>query len=219
MVFASREDAGRELAQLLSRQSVRLDLVLGLPRGGVVVAVEVARILKLPLDVVAVRKIGHPYQPEFAIGAMAEAGVILVDPGDGNVLDVRKEEVDEVVARETARLHQYETRFHPHGRSDFRGKRVLIVDDGIATGATTEAAVHSVRKQQASYVAVAAPVCSSSALLRLSSVADEVRALVVDPNFLAVGNYYDSFEQVSDDEVLRALASFSVAKKPDDCSH
>jgi len=205
VMFASREDAGLKLGRCLQDQGVRADLVLGLPRGGVVVAAAVARILHLPLDVLIVRKIGHPRQREFAVGALAENGVIVLDEGVIGANTVIRAELEAVIQEEKDRLAGYLARFHTGGVPALAGKAVLLVDDGLATGATTEAAVLSVRKQSARTVVVAAPVASTSAVERLARVADEVRVLCMDPEFDAVGRYYDVFAQTTDEEVLELL--------------
>jgi putative phosphoribosyl transferase len=205
MMFASREDAGQRLGEYLKEQKVAAELVLGLPRGGVVVAAEVARALHLPLDVLIVRKIGHPFQREFAVGALAEHGVILLDETAVGRNPAVRAELDEVIEEEKERLRAYHAKFHPEGGPKLAGKVVLLVDDGLATGATTEAAVLSVRKQHARKIVVAAPVASTNAAERLARVADEVQVLWVDPDFEAVGRYFDVFSQTSDQEVLELL--------------
>jgi putative phosphoribosyl transferase len=205
MMFASREDAGKRLGHYLKEQKVAVDLVLGLPRGGVVVAAEVAHALHLPLDVLIVRKIGHPYHREFAVGALAEHNVILLDEDVVGRNPVVRAELDEIIAEEKERLRSYQARFHPEGAPNLAGKAVLLVDDGLATGATTEAAVLSVRKQDARKIVVAAPVASTNAVERLARVAEEVQVLWVDPDFEAVGRYYDVFSQTNDQEVLELL--------------
>ena len=204
-MFASREDAGVKLGRCLQDQGVRADLVLGLPRGGVVVAAAVAQILRLPLDVLIVRKIGHPRQREFAVGALAENGVIVLDEGVSGASAAVRAELEAIIQEEKDRLAGYQARFHPRGVPALTGKTILLVDDGLATGATTEAAVLSVRKQSARTIVVAAPVASTNAVERLARVADEVRVLCVDPDFNAVGRYYDVFAQTTDEEVLELL--------------
>ena len=204
-MFASREDAGLKLARCLQDQQVRADLVLGLPRGGVVVAAEVARTLDLPLDVLLVRKIGHPRHREFAVGALAENGVTVLDEGVIETSGVIRAELAPIIEEEKERLSSYQARFHPRGAPVLTGKTVLLVDDGLATGATTAAAVLSVRKQNALSIVVAAPVASTHAVERLAPLADEVRVLRMDPDFEAVGQYYDVFAQTTDEEVLELL--------------
>jgi predicted phosphoribosyltransferase len=204
-MFASREDAGVKLGRCLHEQRVRADLVLGLPRGGVVVAAGVAQALHLPLDVLVVCKIGHPWHREFAVGALAENGVVVLDEGAVGSDPMVRAELEEIIQEEKERLRSYQARFHPKGAPDLKGKAVLLVDDGLATGATTEAAVLSARKRNASTIVVAAPVASTNAVERLARVADEVRALCVDPAFDAVGRYYAVFSQTTDEEVLEVL--------------
>ena len=204
-MFASREDAGLKLGRCLQDQGVRADLVLGLPRGGVVVAAGVARALHLPLDVLLVRKIGHPWHREFAVGALAENGVTVLDEDVIGTNAVIRTELEPIIKEEKERLRSYQARFHPEGAPALAGKIVLLVDDGLATGATTEAAVLSVRKQNARTIVVAAPVASTHAVERLARVADEVRVLRMDPDFEAVGQYYDVFIQTTDEEVLELL--------------
>ena len=205
MTFASREDAGIRLTQLLQHQQVRPDLVLGLPRGGVVVAAEVAKGLHVPLDVLIVRKIGHPLHREFAVGALAESDVVILDEKVIGNNPIIRAELNHVIEEEKQRLQTYHLRFHQSGGRELAGKVVLLVDDGLATGATTEAAVLSARKQGTSKVIVAAPVASTHAVERLQKAADGVFALWIDPDFDAVGRYYDSFSQTTDEEVLDLL--------------
>ncbi|HVU99860.1 MAG TPA: phosphoribosyltransferase family protein [Verrucomicrobiae bacterium] len=205
-MFESREDAGRQLALFLRSQAIDADLVLGLPRGGVVVAAEVSRALNCPLGVLVVRKIGHPYHREFAVGAIAEAGVVLLDE-HASGLSAWRAELDEVVREEQARLRDYQQKFHEGTATDPRGKAALIIDDGLATGATTEAAVLSARKQGARRITVAAPVASTNAVERLRNQADTIRVLIADPAFEAVGQYYESFPQTTDEEVIELLHS------------
>jgi len=205
VTFLSREEAGRELGYHLVERGVQPDVVLGLPRGGVVVAAEVARILQRPLDVLVVRKLGHPRHREYAVGALAEHGVVLLDNAAMRESHVVRADLDEIIAEETDRLRDYQTKFHHNGHQTLSGKFVLIVDDGLATGATTEAAVMSAKSQRARLVYVATPVASPGAVDRVAAVADEVISLVVDPGFFAVGQYYQSFPQTADEEVLTLL--------------
>ena len=205
MRFASRQDAGRRLGQHLLQRGVEVDWVLGLPRGGVVVAAEVAHRLQRPLDVLVVRKIGHPWHREFAVGALAEPDIVIFDKATLVTVPVPRGQLDKVVVEEMARLREYRACFHGSDPPLIHDRTILLVDDGLATGATAEAAVVSVRKQGAHRVLVAAPVASMSAFERLQCVADEVVALLVDPGFEAVGQYYDEFSQTDDEEVLALL--------------
>jgi putative phosphoribosyl transferase len=205
MRFASRQDAGRQLGQHLCHQGAQVDLVLGLPRGGVVVAAEVARLLQRPLDVLVVRKIGHPWHREFAVGALAEPDIAIFDEATLREVPAPRGQLDKVVAEEMARLREYRSHFHSPGSLSLQDKNVLLVDDGLATGATAEAAALSAKQQGARWVTMAAPVASTSAVERLRHVADEVVVLLADSNFEAVGQYYDEFSQTNDEEVIALL--------------
>jgi putative phosphoribosyl transferase len=205
MQFASRQDGGRKLAGHLEQEGAQADLVLGLPRGGVVVAAEVARALHRPLDVLVVRKIGHPHFREFAVGALAEPDVVLLHKQAMEQTRVHASELDAVIAEERQRLRDYRRRFAGSQPPDLAGKSVLLADDGLATGSTMQAAVQSARQRGASRVLVAVPVASEHAFEVLSQEADRVYALLVDPDFEAVGRYYALFEQTTDEEVMEAL--------------
>jgi predicted phosphoribosyltransferase len=214
MTFTSRTEAGQRLGAHLAEQDVQADVVLGLPRGGVIVAAEVARILKCPLDVLVVRKIGHPGHREFAVGALAEDGTVVLDQAVIERSGVSPGALEKVLAEETARLAEYQARFLRPNRPSLEGRTVLIVDDGLATGATTEAAVRSARNRGAARIIVAAPVASDNAVQRLERGADKVMALMVDPEFDAVGRYYLSFPQTTDEEVRAILATCGQETEP-----
>ena len=205
MKFASRQDAGCQLGKFLRERGATADIVLGLPRGGVVVAAEVARELKLPLDVLVVRKIGHPFQREFAVGALAEPDVVSLDDESLGEFPVARSELDKIIEEEKVRLRGYCRRFHFSEKPPLDGKKVLLVDDGLATGATAEAAAISVRRQNAERILIAAPVASPQTVERLRRVADEGLILWQDFNFQAVGQYYEKFPQTGDDEVIDLL--------------
>lgn len=205
--FASRQEAGQRLGQYLLERRLQSDLVLGLPRGGVIVAAEVAKALTRPLDVLVVRKIGHPLHREFAVGAMAEDGTVVLDQEVLCRTGVHRAGLEEVVAEERRRLEEYHAKFHRPNRPQLKDASVLIVDDGLATGATTEVAARAAKAQGAEAVAVAAPVASENAIQRLERVADQVIAILVDPDFDAVGRYYRSFPQTTDAEVQQILST------------
>ncbi len=205
MMFSSREDAGQRLGRLLKEQGVVADLVLGLPRGGVVVAAEVARVLGLPLDVLVVRKIGHPFHREFAVGALAENGVTILDESVITSNPGLLAELASIIEEETRRLQDYQARFHRGKPLEVADRRVLLVDDGLATGATMEAAVLSGQHRGARSILVAAPVASTDAVERLKKITDQVIVEWADPDFDAVGRYYDLFAQTTNEEVLGLL--------------
>jgi putative phosphoribosyl transferase len=203
MSFRSRQDAGQQLARHLLNEGIGVDVVIGLPRGGVIVASEVAHVLQRPLSVLVVRKIGHPNHREYAVGALAENDVILLNERTISNETMRAE-LSEVVREEKERLLQYQRKFQ-FQKPDLCDKAVLIVDDGLATGTTMEAAALSARRQGAKKVVVAVPVGSTSAVEKLEHVADSVIALIADPGLEAVGAYYESFPQIDDDEVVTLL--------------
>jgi putative phosphoribosyl transferase len=205
MVFASRQEAGERLAEFLRARGIKVDLVLGLPRGGVVVAAGVAHELKLPLDVLVVRKIGHPLQPEFALGALAEPDSVFLNDELLREYPVGRGKLDKIINAEGERLLEYRRQFHLHDAPLLEGKAILLVDDGLATGATAEVAAISARKQNAGRIVIAAPVASTNAVERLRHIADEVEVLSEEPGFEAVGQYYSTFSQTENDEVISLL--------------
>lgn len=205
MLFTSRQEAGERLGKYLRWRGVTVDVVLGLPRGGVVVAAGVARELKLPLDVLVVRKIGHPLQPEFAVGALAEPDTVFLSEETLQDFPISPARLDKIIAQEKIHLAEYRRQFHLHNIPALAGKIVLLVDDGLATGATAEAAVISARKQNAGRIVLAAPVASTKAAERLRRVADAVEVLSEDPDFQAVAQFYDSFSPTHDEEVVSLL--------------
>ena len=207
MDFKDRRDAGRALAKALDAWRGRPGLlVLGLPRGGVPVASEVARALGAPLDVLVVRKLGHPGQEEFAMGAIASGGVRYLDEST-LAWPVPAAEIEAVVEREQVELARRE-RLYRGERAPLalEGRVLLLVDDGLATGATMRAAVMAVRAGRPQRIVVAVPVASREALQSVGSVADEVVCVFTPAHFRAVGQWYEDFGQTSDEEVCRLLA-------------
>lgn len=207
MKFASRQDAGRCLGRYLKEQGVRAELVLGLLRGGVVVAFEVARVLGLPLDVMPVRKIGHPLNREFAVGALAEPDVFVLDKNALTEAPADRAQLDAVIVEEASRLRDYSLKFRKALPFSLAGRIILLVDDGLATGSTAEAATLSAHAQKSKQIIIAVPVCSEGALTRLKKCADNILALDVDQNFGAVGQHYQTFTQTTDEEVAALLKS------------
>jgi predicted phosphoribosyltransferase len=203
MLFQHRADAGRRLALKLARYADRPDvLVLGLPRGGVPVAYEVARALRAPLDVFLVRKLGVPGQEELAMGAIASGGVRVLNEEVVHKLGISEDVLDEVAAEEERELERREWAYRD-GRlpPDVRGKVVVLVDDGLATGSTMRAAVAALHRLGPARIVVAVPVGSPDTCAELGEEADElVCALMPDP-FLAVGIWYEDFAQTTDEEV------------------
>lgn len=206
--FADRAAAGRELAELLRQYAGRNDaVVLALPRGGVPVAYEVARQLRLQLDVVLVRKLGVPGREELAMGAIATPGYTYLDRWLLNRLEISQDEVDTVVARERRELERREHAYRDDRPPPVvRDRIVICVDDGLATGATMRAAVGALRAGHPAKIVVAVPVASASIAAELRKVADEVVAARLPETFRAVSLWYENFSQTSDAEVRELLA-------------
>jgi len=205
--FADRVAAGRRLARELDGfRGAPGCLVLGLPRGGVPVAAAVASILELPLDVLVVRKIGAPGQPEFAVGAIASGGVTIFNEEVPRELTLSAE-VQETAAREWRELERREAAYRAsRGPLRLDGLTVILVDDGAATGSSMLAAVRAARLLGAREVVVALPVASSEAIALLRNEADRVTCISTPADFVAVGRWYEDFPQVTDAEVRNLLA-------------
>lgn len=205
--FADRAEAGRFLAaELATRKLPGNVIVLALPRGGLPVGLEVAKKLQAPLDVVIVRKLGVPWQPELAMGAIASGSVQTLDRDLIRELNISREDIDAVIETEKAELERRE-KLYRRGRPalDLRGRTALLVDDGLATGSTMLVAVRYVRSLKPGRTLVAVPVASVQACERLKMEADECICLATPELFSAVGQWYADFPQVSDSEVQRFL--------------
>lgn len=207
MTFRDRTAAGRVLAALLDEYANRDDtIVLGLPRGGVPVAREIALALRAPLDVLVVRKLGMPWQPEFAAGAIAPGGVLVLNHQAAAEIPGLNRLLEPVLAQERRELVRREASYR-RGRQalDVAGRTVILVDDGIATGATIEAAAIALRAMQARSIVIAVPVAPPGAIRRLARHADRIVCPEQPADFMAVGQYYDDFPQLTDAEVVRLL--------------
>jgi predicted phosphoribosyltransferase len=206
--FHDRRHAGSALASELSAYAARADVVvLGLPRGGIPVAFEVALALAAPLDVFVVRKLGWPGHEEYAMGAIASGGVRVLNPDLNRELTLRKEVLDAVAKRELAELERRERLY----RADrpalwLRGRCAILVDDGLATGSSMLAAVTALRQHRPARIVVAVPVAAPDACARMRAEADEVICATAPQPFSSVGRWYDDFDQVGDDEVKELLA-------------
>jgi len=206
--FRDRTDAGRLLVGPLGVYANRKDvLVLALPRGGVPVAYEVARRLNLPLDVFVVRKLGVPGYEELALGAIASGGVRVLNQDVIRALPGAEQIVESVTANELVEMERRERAYRGNRLPiDVRGLIVILIDDGLATGATMHAAVSALREQEPAKIVVAVPVCAPETCRQIQNVADEVMWLYAPEWFHGVGQFYDDFSQTSDDEVRRLLA-------------
>lgn len=205
-MFRDRVDAGRQLARRLSVYATFRPVVVALPRGGVPVAAEIADHLGAPLDVIVVRKIGLPWQPELAIGAIVEGDVCIVNHALIDEAGVRGDELEAAIARERVELERRVLAYRG-GRSPLRldGRVVILVDDGLATGYTARAAIELIRRRGASRVVLAVPVAPEDSVATMGRVADEFVVLQRPPGFLSIGEHYEDFRQTSDDEVVASL--------------
>jgi putative phosphoribosyl transferase len=214
MVFEDRHDAGRQLAGLLGHYRQEQPIVLGLPRGGVIVAYEVARALNAPLDVLVVRKLGVPGAEELAMGAIA-AGSTLLNTDLVRRLGLSPSTVNAVVRRETEELQRREAMYRgARPPVDVRGRAVLVVDDGLATGATAQAAVRALRARAPRRIVFAAPVCSQDGAEALRAFADAVECLECPADMSAVGFSYRHFGATTDAEVIRCLQPADARRVP-----
>jgi predicted phosphoribosyltransferase len=212
--FRDRHDAGRRLATLLERYRRERPVVLGLPRGGVVVGLEVAQALDAPLDILIVRKLGVPGAEELAMGAIA-AGSTLVDTDLVRRLGIPQSAIAEVVRRETEELVRRERAYRgARPPIPVAGRTAIVVDDGLATGATAQAAVRSLRALAPRRIVFAAPICSRDGAAALRAVADEVECLECPPAMQAVGWWYEDFSATTDAEVMDCLRQAAARGVP-----
>ncbi|MTE13573.1 phosphoribosyltransferase family protein [Nocardia aurantiaca] len=215
MFFEDRAEAGRRLAEQLAALRGTDFVVLGLPRGGVPVAFEVARSLDVPLDVIVVRKLGVPHQPELAFGAIGEDGARVINATVVDRAELTREEMSRVEQRERTELERRVVRFRAgRSRVPLTGRTAVIVDDGVATGATARAACQVARAQGAARVVLAVPVASRDALHILQREADEVICLEQPMFFYAVGQWYHHFGQTTDEEVVELLTRAAAGATP-----
>jgi putative phosphoribosyl transferase len=204
--FQDRVDAGRRLAEVLEPWHTERPVVLGLPRGGVPVAAEVAAALHAPLDVILVRKLGVPTQPELAMGAIGEDGIRVLNDDVVRIAQIEPAAIAAVEQSERAELDTRAERFRgQRPRTDVRDRTVIIVDDGIATGSTARAAIEVARAHGAARVVLAVPVAPARTCAELSGLADEVVCLEMPDPFMAVGQFYRDFSQTTDAEVVACL--------------
>ena len=216
--FADRTDAGRRLAAALSAYKDTSPVVLALPRGGVPVAAEVARALRAPLDLLIVRKIGAAMQPELALGAVVDGAAPIVVRNDDviRLTGTSEEEFAIICAREQAEVERRRQRYLADRPSPaLEGKTAIVIDDGVATGATVKAALRATRRRKPGKLVLAVPVAAPDSIAALRSEADEIVCLETPANFYALGFYYLDFSQLSDDDVVNILKDFRPQTPPD----
>jgi putative phosphoribosyl transferase len=210
-MFQDRNDAGKQLAARLVQLKFRRPVVLALPRGGVAIGFEIANRLGAPLDIVLVRKIGVPWQPELALGALADGGggppEVFIDERRVSSLAIPPDYVREETARQLAELER-RRRIYCADRPpvEIAGRTAIVVDDGIATGATMRVALRAVRRRGPASVVLAVPVAAPETLASFAGEADEIVCVEVPEGLDAIGHYYEDFHQMSDDEVIDLLA-------------
>ena len=196
--FADREDAGIRLGETLADTGIKADLVLAIPRGGVPVALMVAEKFQLPLKLYLVRKIGHPFNDEYAIGAVTENELLLnaSEKPDSIYLNA-------TIQKERERIREMKDKFgHEATRKDILGKKIILVDDGIATGTCIQLAIKEIRKMGAAEIIVAAPVCPSATKETIRQSADKIIILKTPPHFVGIGAYFADFSQLTDNQVM-----------------
>ena len=220
MPFRDRSDAGRRLAKALAAYKREKPVILALPRGGVPVAAEVAAVLNAPLDLILVRKIGVPMQPELAIGAVVDGGqpIVVRNEDISQLVGVSEIEFKEICAAELAEIERRRERYlGDRIRVEVHSRVTIVIDDGIATGATTRAALRATRMRNPQKLVLAVPVAPTEALVEMRQEADDVVCLEAHERFRAIGWFYEDFTQVADQQVIDALKRFApatVANKP-----
>lgn len=206
MQFRDRADAGKQLAKRLIIYKNTNSIILALPRGGVPVAFEIAKALHLPMSVIIARKIGAPGNPEFGIGAISENAVSVLDEKSINSLQITDEKLVQLIRHEAGELKR-RIDMYRDGKSlpDVSGKNTILIDDGLATGVTAQAAIGALRKFGPQKIIFASPICSPDNIKKIKTMADKIICLHCDPALRAIGAYYKNFDQINDEEVLYYL--------------
>jgi putative phosphoribosyl transferase len=206
-IFEDRRHAGKRLAEhiKLNEKEKSNTIVLGLPRGGIPIAYEVSQALNCPLDVLIVRKIGHPRNSEYGIGAITEDGSYWLDP-EASVSHITSLVIDSIIAKEKKELERRIAKYRDHDLPNLRGKNIVLVDDGLATGVTAKVGARYLKSLGVEKIILAVPVCASDSVKKLRTEVDQVICINEPEYFLGVGEYYKKFDQTSDEEVLDLLS-------------
>jgi predicted phosphoribosyltransferase len=214
-LFQDRSDAGLQLAQKLKIYQSEDPIILALPRGGVPVGYEVAQILHAPLDVIVARKIGAPWNPELGVGAVAP-GVQILDSNSLDLLGITATDIEKIIQKEKQEIERRQKLYQQDQKlSNITGKTVILVDDGVATGVTTRAAIQAIKKCNPSKLILAVPVGPADTMKALGQLVDNLICLEIPSPFYAVGAFYLTFPQVSDEEVIQLLMDAKESRKND----
>lgn len=212
MMFANRADAGRQLAEVLRSRAPQDPVIVGIVRGGVPVAAEIARALRAPLDICVVRSLIGREAPRVVIGAVAERGAMYLDPAKIARLALGDDECDRLVAEQMVEVDRLATLLRDGAPLDLRGRNVILVDDGVVSGSTVRAAIRSIRRTARS-VELAVPVAESVVIERIRPFVDHLHCLTIEPVLSAVGARFDSFESVSEAEIVNLLSSSEITRR------
>lgn len=206
MLYKDRYDAGKQLAQELLQYKNENPVIIALPRGGVLLGYEAAKMLHAPLDIIVARKLGAPFHPEFGFGAIAPNGVKIINAESVEYLRLSKDEINEIIENETLEMNRRIQLYRKNSPPiDLHNKTVIVVDDGLATGVSTKAAVMSIKKMKPQKIILAVPVSPVNTANAFRQEVDEFICLNEFSDFFAVGAYYDNFEQITDEEVITLI--------------
>lgn len=203
MRFENREDAGSQLSTLILEKQIHADYVITIPRGGIPVALVIAKQLHIPLRLILIRKLGHPINPEFAIGAVTENSILM---HNHSFINEQHPEINSIIQKERIRIKEMKVKFnHELSYEEIKQKNIILVDDGIATGTCIELAIKELRKNGAKTITVATPVCPFNTFQHIKKIADEIVCGIVAQQFTGISAYYHDFEQLSDERVIELL--------------
>lgn len=207
MRFENREDSGFQLSALLLQKNIKADYVITIPRGGVPVAIVISKTLQLPLKLIFVRKIGHPINSEFAIGAVTESNLII---NNDAFINNHHPEIEILIQKERKRIAEMKAKFkHEFNFQEIKQKNIILVDDGIATGTCIELAIQELRKNGARTITVVAPVCPFNTYQKLKKIADDIIVCTVAEKFSGISAYFHDFEQLTDELVQSHLSQLN----------
>jgi len=211
MLYKDRQDAGIALAEKLKKYESEKPIILAIPRGGVVLGYEVAKALRAPLDIIVSRKISAPDNPEFGIGAIAPGQISILHNEVIKELDISTQEIKQIIEKETVEMNRRINLYRKNLPDlDLNNKTVIVVDDGIATGVSTVAAIHSIKLSKPKNIILAVPVCPADSVAKFEQQVDEFVCLNARSDFYAVGQYYENFDQTTDVEVINLLQKANV---------